>query len=293
VPTRQSILAALAVLALTVAVWAAFGPGGGSARAAVGLATGPLAATDRPDAAVLTASGLRPGASIAGEITLRNDGDTAGDFTLGADRLTDAPSPAGPLSAVLELAVLDVTDPAAPRPVYAGKLGELGTVGLGTIAQGGARRLRFVVSFPCCRSAALDDPLQGASSTVVFVWTASAPDAPAVSAADPPARRAPARLSAVARQPASRRSVIASVTCDARCRATVRPFVTVDGVRTALPVQRRSLARAGRIRVRVAIPGAARSAALHGRRVSVGLRLRVAIGARTVTVARTVRLTAR
>jgi hypothetical protein len=82
---------------------------------------------------VLVAQGLRPGDSRAGEVTVVNAGDTSGALTLSQADRADSPTPAGPLSAVLDLAVIDAT---AGRTVFAGKLAALQSVALGDYAQG-------------------------------------------------------------------------------------------------------------------------------------------------------------
>jgi hypothetical protein len=137
---------AVVAVALAVAVGSALPMQGrgDSARAEVGSATGPLVATDG-SGAVLVADGLRPGDSRVGEVTVVNAGDTSGALALSqADRI-DSPTPAGPLSAVLDLTVVDLT---AGRTVFAGKLAALQNVALGGFAQGDSHRYRFVVTFP-------------------------------------------------------------------------------------------------------------------------------------------------
>jgi len=92
---------------------------------------GPLVATDG-NGAVLVAQGLRPGDSRVGEVTVVNAGDTSGALALSQADRVDSPTPAGPLSAVLDLAVVDLT---AGRTVFSGTLGALQNVALGDFAK--------------------------------------------------------------------------------------------------------------------------------------------------------------
>ena len=88
-------------------------------------ATGPLVANDLEGSAVLHADALAPGETTTGEVTIRNAGDAAGAFTLSPSAALDTGAPpAGPLSAVLDLTVTDVSD-ATPATVFAGKLAAL------------------------------------------------------------------------------------------------------------------------------------------------------------------------
>ena len=113
-----------------------------------------------------------------------------------ADRV-DSPTPAGPLSAVLDLTVVDLT---AGRTVFAGKLAALHDVALGGFAQGDSHRYRFAVTFP--GGGALDNQLQGASTTVSYVWSAG-PVAPAPKpTATPPASAPPSTLGTTVPRPA-------------------------------------------------------------------------------------------
>jgi hypothetical protein len=112
----------------------------GAARAAVGQPTGPLVATDRPDAAVLVAQGMKPGESRAGEVTVTNVGDAAGAFALGATGLSQS---SARLSDVLNLTVQDVTPGRSASQLYNGSLQSLSGVALGTLQQGEARRYRL------------------------------------------------------------------------------------------------------------------------------------------------------
>ncbi|MEA2255028.1 MAG: hypothetical protein QOG35_1073, partial [Solirubrobacteraceae bacterium] len=214
----RTLPALLAAVGLLAAAW--LGGGDRSARAAVGSATGPLIGDGAGDGAVLTASDLAPGQSRSGEVTISNVGDESGEFALTPRDLVDTP-PSTPLSGVLDLVVQDVTG-AGPALVYSGRLADLGAVALGTLAQGEARRYRFTIAFPAGRSGALDDPYQGATTSVTFAWTATGADTPAASAPEHTAAAAGtpsavgaarASLSARARQTGAHGAIVAWVSC--------------------------------------------------------------------------------
>jgi hypothetical protein len=296
---------AIALAALGVAFAACLGGDHGAARAAVGDPTGPLIGSSLPGAAILTTQDLAPGRTRVGEITVTNVGDESGDFTLGAAGLSDV---GAPLSAQLDLAVQDVTPGRTPATVYAGKLSGLSTVGLGSIAQGEAHRYRFTVRLPD----GVDDAYQGATSDVTFVWTATGADfptppsgggttttapAPATTAEAPPVAkvagkvvRPSASLAARSRQKGGNGSVAATVTCQAACRVTLSATTTVAGKRLELKPARSTLRKAGRARMRVALPAEARQALAAERPVTVRLSMKATIGGRVVTVRRTVRV---
>src|SRR5918911_1342400 len=150
---------ATATLALMTAAWAA--------------ATGPLVANDHDGVAILTAPAMAPGATATGEVTISNAGDAAGAFSLAASSPADSGGPAGGLSAILALRVSDVTG-SAPVTVYAGTLTAFRGASLGTLDAGAARRYRFEVAYPAGRTAAMDDPYQGASTSLALSWSATA-----------------------------------------------------------------------------------------------------------------------
>ncbi|MEA2358584.1 MAG: hypothetical protein QOI62_1844 [Solirubrobacteraceae bacterium] len=290
----RTLPALLAAVGLLAASW--FGGSDGSARAAVGSATGPMIGDSAGDGAVLTASGLAPGQSRSGEVTVSNVGDEGGEFTLSSRDLVDT-TPTTPLSGVLDLVVADVTG-ASPALVYSGRLTDLGAVALGTLAQGESRRYRFTVAFPAGRSPVLDDPYQGASSSVTFAWTvtgaepagASAPDH-TVEAAGTPSAIVTARpsLSARARQTGAHGAIVARVDCPTDCRATITGSATVGRARSTLaPIS--LTVKTGRARVRVALPRRARTAVSAGGAAIVRLRLSATAGGRVVTASRTVRV---
>jgi spore coat-associated protein N len=124
--------------------------------------------------AILTAAGMRPGEARIGQVTITNSGNIAGDFTLTQTGVTDTGS-ATPFSTVAQLVIQDITDPSAPLTIYAGPLGSLPATALGSFDAGDTRVYRFTATFPN-GTAAHDNPLQGAKTTVEYDWSATAPD---------------------------------------------------------------------------------------------------------------------
>ena len=171
---------ATATLALGTAAWAADGklpfvPADHvSALAVTAQATGPIVANDLEGSAVLRADALAPGETTSGEVAIRNAGDAPGAFTLSPSAASDTGAPpARPLSAILDLKVTDVSG-AAPATVFAGKLGALPKVALGTFPAGAAHRYRFVLTYPAGTPAEIDNAYQGASTSIQFDWDAVA-----------------------------------------------------------------------------------------------------------------------
>jgi hypothetical protein len=295
---------AIALAALGIAFAACLGGDHGSARAAVGNATGPLIGSPLAGAAILSASGMAPGDVRTGYIDVTNIGDTAGTFALGAIGLTPTP-----LARELDLDVRDVTAGRTSTVVYSGKLASLSSVALGDMAQGDAHRYRFSVSLP----SDADDRYQGASSAVTFLWSATAPEPTATPPAPPapatgttPARattaQAPttkatsaggtvksrATIAAPARQKGTK--VTATVACVEDCKIAVTGTAVVGSVKVKLKPVRRTLTKGKRLRVTVTLPPAARLALAAGRPVTVRLSVQAKVGTRVVTVRRTVRV---
>jgi hypothetical protein len=166
---------AVATLAMFTAAWAAtrdvplVGAVPDPALAVSAQATGPLVANDRDGGAVLSSGAMVPGRVVSGEVTISNAGDAPGAFSLSSTGIADARG----LASVLDLSVLDVTGGRSVA-VYAGKLATFDRVALGTFVAGEARRYRFELAYPAGRAAALDNPLQGASTSIGFAWDAVA-----------------------------------------------------------------------------------------------------------------------
>lgn len=250
--------------------------------------------------AVLVAQGLRPGDSRVGEVTVVNAGDASGALTLSQADRVDSPTPAGPLSAVLDLTVVDLT---AGRTVFAGKLAALHDVALGDFAQGDSHRYRFVVSFPG-GAPAVDNHFQVASTTVSYVWSAGAvAHAPRPTAA-PPASAPPstvgttvsrptARLIASARQRGRGGRVRLQLVCPAACRARFTATARAAGATVRVRAVSRTLRGSGRVTARLALPRRARAALSAGRTTTVRVSVRVSLGGRNLVLRKTVRLSSK
>jgi hypothetical protein len=138
----------------------------------------------KDNAAILTASNLRPGDSSNGTVDIANTGSLSGGFTLTKSGLTDTDS-TNPLSGKLNVVVKDCgAFPASgPDPVcgdsddvtkYTGTLAEMGTTGhgvgaLGTVAANEKHRYSFNVTL----ATSAGNEYQGDSSTAAFAWNAA------------------------------------------------------------------------------------------------------------------------
>jgi hypothetical protein len=238
----------------------------------------------------------------------------AGVFALSATGAT------GPLADVLDLTVVDVT---AAATVFAGKLGSFTRADLGTFAVGAARRYRFVLAYPADRADGEDDALQGASTSVRFDWDAVAAGgasgpgptpvpaapapapapvapAPAAPAAVAPAPSVPAAVAApaaaftvalgAAPRPVANGRLVTWMSSSASATARVTGTVAFSGRRVALPAATVKLT-AQRRTVALKLPAAAVSPGAR-RQLTVRLAIAASSGAGTVTVKRTLRVTA-
>ena len=301
---------AIALAALGVAFAACLGGDHGAARAAVGNATGPLIGSPLAGAAILAAHGMAPGEVRTGSIDVTNIGDMAGTFALGATGLTGSP-----LARELDLDVRDVTPGRGAALVYSGKLASLSSVALGDMAQGEAHRYRFSVSLP----SDADDSYQGASSTVTFMWSATASESDVAPTSTPPVSTTPgagtttparattaegptkattaggtvkqgATFTAKARQKGTKGKVTGTVACAGKCRISVSGTAVSGSLKVKLKTVKRTLATGKRLSVAMTLPAPARLALAGGRPVTVRLTLEATVGTRHVTVRRTVRI---
>lgn len=156
-------------------------------RAEIAQVEGDLAvANSRDGQAVFQAVGLAPGESRSGEVELTNSGRLAGSLTLVQSDVADQPGPGGGrLSDRVDLSIRDLTSPSAPVTVFAGPLGRLAGLELGTIAPGARRRYAFTVHLPDggrpAGPQAGDNAYLGSALTVRYAWRATAPsEAPPV-----------------------------------------------------------------------------------------------------------------
>ena len=239
-PATIAVPLATATLALGTAAWAAdvplpFVPADRlTALAVTAQATGPLVGNDLDGGAVLHADALAPGGTTAGEVTIRNAGDAAGTFTLSSSAGTNTGAPpGGPLSDVLDLAVLDVSG-ASPATLYAGKLGAMPRIALGTFAAGASHRYRFEVTYPAGIPAGVDNAYQGASTSIRFDWDAvalggasSTPPSPLPGGTSPAGAAGPAGGTGGAADAVPATSPAAAAAIPAASAATFRVVVTV------------------------------------------------------------------
>jgi hypothetical protein len=125
------------------------------------------------NAAILTASLMKPGDSVTGSVTITNTGNIPGVFSLSQSGLVDTLGPnGGALSDVLQLTIVDTGAPVPP--VYNGLLKDMGTLSLGTWAAGAGKTYDFTVTFPDGGpppdNTHGDNAYQGSSLTVQFDW---------------------------------------------------------------------------------------------------------------------------
>jgi spore coat-associated protein N len=170
----RKLVGALFVLMLAAMMAVASGASFTSTSANVGnvVTAGTLEHTNDKNT-ILTVDNLMPGESDSGTVTLKNTGDGDGLFTLSKSDLVDS-NPALPFSAHLDLVIEDVSVPASPALKYTGKLGDVGTEDMGTIAPGASRTYKFTVTFPDggkpAGPSAGDNRYKNASTEVDFDW---------------------------------------------------------------------------------------------------------------------------
>jgi hypothetical protein len=174
-------LAVLATVTTAVGVTVASGADftASSANPANTFSTGTLTMSNSSaDAAVLTASGLRPGESKDGTVDIANTGSLSGAFSVGRSTLSDSDS-SNPLSGKLNLVITDCgTFDGSTAPTcgdgddaakYTGTVAAMANHALGTFAGDEKHRYRFRVTL----DSSAGNAYQGDSSTVAFVWNAA------------------------------------------------------------------------------------------------------------------------
>jgi spore coat-associated protein N len=118
-------------------------------------------------AAILSASGMKPGQTRSGTLSISNDGTVGGSYQLSASGLVDTPSSPS-LSSTLNLSVDDITG--ATTNLYSGTLAGFSQASLGSFTAGQSRTYRFTLSWP---SSSTNPGLQGAQTSVTFNWKAN------------------------------------------------------------------------------------------------------------------------
>jgi len=160
---RWLALAGLALISLTLGS-VMFSGARFSSRSAnsASLAAGSIQlSSTKPNQAIVSATGMKPGVSREGTISIGNEGDVDGALTLEASGLSG-----GALAAVLDLEVEDTTSGTTQK--WSGKLDSLSSAGLGKLAPGETRKYLFTLSWP---SGSTDPALQGASTSLTFKWS--------------------------------------------------------------------------------------------------------------------------
>jgi len=150
-----------------------------SANPGNSFTTGTLThANSKANAAILTATGIKPGDTTTGTVDITNTGNLAATFTLKKLSVTSSDA-ANPLAGKLDLVVADCGTPEAgagvcttPVTKYSGKIDAMGDTALGSFAAAGAKRYKFSVTFPNGTPAA-DNPYQGDNTSVEYQWEAA------------------------------------------------------------------------------------------------------------------------
>jgi spore coat-associated protein N len=144
------------------------------------FSSGSLSHTNsKNNAAILTASGMKPGGTATGSVTITNTGSLPGTFSLSKSNLTNPILGTGAekLSDQLDLLIKDGT-----TTVYTGKLGAMGTIALDgdTVTAGtqqfgasGAPTAAHTYDFTVTLPSATGNAYQGTSTSVQYDWTAT------------------------------------------------------------------------------------------------------------------------
>ena len=204
--TRARALAAGALLALVVALVATAAParerpaelGRMAAEGAVTLAAA------GSSHAILTASGLRPGQSVAGNVALANVGESPGRLTLLRTRMVDTPGRfGGRLSDALLLRVEEIGGGS-----WTGPLTGPDALDLGVMEPGEGRSYRLTLTLPDTGPRGRDNGVQGSSVTIDWAWQTESVGPPAVT----PTPTATTATATPARHPARHPPVTQPVT---------------------------------------------------------------------------------
>lgn len=167
---RLAGLVLVALAAGAVALAAERHGGEGPRAKPVAFASGAIASNSRDGQAILSASNLRPGDSVQGQVTIANQGDGPGEFTLLQRLRSEAAGPGG--GRLFDRLTVEVRGTGgAGGLVYSGPMSALAAAPLGRFEQGDSRTYSFVVSFP---SGSGDDAFQAASVSVDYEWTTDA-----------------------------------------------------------------------------------------------------------------------
>jgi hypothetical protein len=167
------IVAGLGLVATAAVALAQVG-GSPRARAAVVATAGSFEISDWHEGQpIFAATGIAPGESAQGTVAIEDTGSVPVALVLRRGELVDAPGAGGgALSGRLQLTVVDVTEPAAPRTVYAGPLATMPDQPTGGLDPDQARTFEFTATLPEAGAPSFQNAVQGASTTVAYSWVA-------------------------------------------------------------------------------------------------------------------------
>jgi hypothetical protein len=175
--SRLLLLAATSAVVVVCAGSGAAGPA--RPEAVLTQATGDLHIANSQDGhAIFQATGLAPGRSVAGTVQLLNTGSLPGDLGLEQLDLQDQPGAGG--GRLSDAIFLDITDVSGGNsvPIFAGRLGGLGSRPLGSIGPSETRTFKFTASLPDAgrppTATGGDNAYAGSGLTVRYAWTATA-----------------------------------------------------------------------------------------------------------------------
>jgi hypothetical protein len=130
------------------------------------FASGTLTMTRSGSGAILSASAMKIGDTVAGSVTITNTGTLAGVYSL-----TGSTSGSAALAAQLNLKVYKDVD--GGTALYNGSLAGISSAALGTFAPGDAHIFYVHVTLPTTGTDAGDNVLQGLSASTTFTWSAT------------------------------------------------------------------------------------------------------------------------
>lgn len=167
-------LGALAVVLAAVGITVGSGANFTASAANPGNAfsTGTLVIANSPSTALLSLTGMKPGATASSTVDITNTGSLAGDFVLKTANATGSAT----LLGQMQLTVLDcgAWTTAAPNcssgtSVYSGTVSGLTNSSLGNYAGGIKHRYQFTATLPL----STNDTFQGLTAGVDFAWSAT------------------------------------------------------------------------------------------------------------------------
>jgi hypothetical protein len=180
-----ALLLALAIALVATAAPARERPAELGRMAAEGAVT--LAAAGSSHA-ILTASHMRPGQSVSGNVALANVGESRGRLILLRTRIADTPGRfGGRLSDALLLRVEELGGGS-----WTGPLTGPDALDLGIMEPGEGRSYKLTLMLPDTGPAGRDNSVQGSSVTINWAWATESVGTPAATPT-PPAPAAPAR----------------------------------------------------------------------------------------------------